>query len=166
MTCGIRNLGLAALLGFGLVGCAAQPAPKASATAQAAESGVVTVRSGYAMAETIARIKQDIADKGLMFFQEVDQARLAADAGIELRPSTLLVFGNPALGAQFMTSNPQSGIDWPVRLLVFEDANGEVWAVYNAFDRIASRHGIVDRAAQFDMAAAVIASITASVAAR
>lgn len=162
---GIRNLGLAVLLGLGLVGCAAQPATQASSSPQAADSGVVVVKSAYAMDETIARIKQDIAGKGLMFFQEVDQAGLAADAGIELRPSTLLVFGNPGLGAQFMTSNPESGIDWPVRLLVFEDANGAVWAVYNDFDRVAARHGITDREAQFKMAAEVIASITASVAA-
>ncbi|CAN5192100.1 hypothetical protein BH10PSE7_BH10PSE7_12880 [soil metagenome] len=51
-------------------------------------------------------------------FAEIDQAKLAAKAGISLRPSTLLMFGNPALGSLFMTSKPAAGIDWPVRLLV------------------------------------------------
>jgi uncharacterized protein (DUF302 family) len=162
----MKGLGLATLLSLSLVGCAAQPATQAGAQTQAAASGVVAVKSAYAVNETVARLKQDIAGKGLMFFQEVDQSKLAADAGIELRPSTLLVFGNPALGSQFMTSNPQSGLDWPVRLLVFEDGNGAVWAVYNDFAAIEERHGIADREAQFKMAAEVIASITASVAER
>jgi uncharacterized protein (DUF302 family) len=56
-----------------------------------------------------------------MFFLAVDQSKLASDAGIKLRPSTLLVFCNPALGSQFITSNPDAGIDWPVRLLISED---------------------------------------------
>jgi uncharacterized protein (DUF302 family) len=115
------------------------------------------------MAQTIERLKRDIADKGIMFFQEVDQAKLAADAGIALRPSTLLIFGNPPLGTQFITSNPNSGLDWPVRLLVFEDADGAVWTAYTDFAWIARRHKISDRGAQFKMASEVIASITSSI---
>jgi len=101
-----------------------------------------------------------------MFFGLIDQSKLASDAGIKLHPSSLLVFGNPALGSQFMTSNPAAGVDWPVRLLVFEDEHGEVWAVYTDFAYIARRHGITDRDAQFKMASEVIASITASVQAK
>jgi len=140
---------------------------RADGTQQTASAdGIVKVRSAYAMDETIARLKRDIAGKGIMFFAEIDQARLAADAGIALRPSTLLVFGNPPLGAQFMTSNPVSGLDWPVRLLVVEDEQGRVWAAYTDFAYIAHRHHIKDREAQFKMASAVVASITSSVAAR
>jgi uncharacterized protein (DUF302 family) len=58
-----------------------------------------------------SRIKKDIADEGIRFFSEIDQAKLAADAGIKLRPSTLLVFGNPPLGTQFITANPNAGLD-------------------------------------------------------
>ena len=89
---------------------------------------------------------------------------MAQGAGIELEPSRLLLFGNPPLGIQFLTANPDSGIDWPVRLLVREDQQGQVWAVYNDFDWIARRHGITNRGPQFQMASEVIASITASVA--
>jgi uncharacterized protein (DUF302 family) len=131
--------------------------------AEAANNGVVTGKSAYPMAETIDRIKKDVAAKGITFFAEIDQAKLAADAGITLEPSTLLIFGNPALGSQFMTSNPSAGIDWPVRLLVLEDKKGQVWTVYNDFGYIARRHGIKDRAAAFKMASEVIASVTSAV---
>jgi len=128
------------------------------------ENGIVRVKSAYPFNETIDRIKQDIAAKGIMFFFAVDQSTLASEAGIKLRPSTLLVFGNPALGSQFITSNPNAGIDWPVRLLVSQDETGAVWTVYNDFQYIARRHGITDRDAAFQKASEVITSITSGVA--
>ena len=134
-----------------------------SAPTAAGEDGIVDVKSAHPIGETIRRLKQDIKDKGIMFFSEIDQSKLAADAGIKLSPSVLLVFGNPPLGTQFITSNPNAGLDWPVRLLVFENEKGEVWTAYTDFDWIARRHGIMDREAQFKMASAVVASITSSV---
>jgi uncharacterized protein (DUF302 family) len=134
--------------------------------APVAEDGIVRVQSGYSADETIARVKQDIAAKGITFFFEVDQQKLAADAKITLRRSTLLIFGNPALGTQFLTSNPNAGLDWPVRLLVQEDAQGKVWLVYTDFAWIARRHHIEDRGAAFSMASNVIASIVSSAAPR
>jgi uncharacterized protein (DUF302 family) len=128
------------------------------------DDGIVRVRSAVPMAEAIARIKADIASKGIKFFSEIDQSKLAADAGITLRPSTLLVFGNPPLGTQFITSNPNAGLDWPVRLLLTQDDNGDVWAVWTDFEWIARRHNIRDRAAQFKMATAVVGSITSTIA--
>ena len=128
--------------------------------------GVVSVRSAYGFDETIRRLKADIADKKIMFFDAIDQAKLASNAGITLRPSTLLVFGNPPLGIQFLTAKPAAGLDWPVRLLVTEDAQGQVWVMYTDFDWIARRHGIDNRDAAFAMASKVIASIAASVASK
>jgi uncharacterized protein (DUF302 family) len=128
--------------------------------------GVVRVKSAYGMEETISRIKKDIADKGIMFFDEIKQSELAAKAGIKLNPSTLLVFGNPPLGTLFLTSNPDSGLDWPVRVLVRRDDAGTVWAVYTDFAWIARRHNIRDREAQFKMASMVVESITSSVTAK
>jgi uncharacterized protein (DUF302 family) len=127
------------------------------------EGGIVRVKSDYNFNDTITRLKSDISAKGIKFFSEIDQSKLAADAGIKLHPSTLLVFGNPPLGTQFMTSNPNSGLDWPVRLLVIQDEAGDVWTVYTDFSWIAARHGIKDRVAQFNMATTVVASITSSV---
>src|SRR5215831_13708880 len=134
-----------------------------SALTGAGNDGIIRVKSAYPITEAVARIKQDVASKGIMFFSEVDQSKLAAGAGITLRPSTLLTFGNPPLGTQFITSNPNAGLDWPVRLLVFENEKGEVWTAYTDFTWIARRHGIKDRDAQFKMASEVIASITSAV---
>jgi uncharacterized protein (DUF302 family) len=146
-----------------LSGAATAAVAVAPAAQAKSNDGVVRVKSAYGFAETIERLKKDIAGKGIMFFSEIDQSKLAAAAGIKLNPSTLLVFGNPPLGTQFMTANPNSGLDWPVRLLVTQDNTGAVWTVYTDFAWIAARHGIVNRGDQFKMASMVIASITSSV---
>ena len=119
------------------------------------------------MNETIARLKQDVAAKGIRFFLEVDQHQLAADAGIDVRPSTLLIFGNPPLGTLFVRANPLAGLDWPVRLLVLQDERGDVWTAYTDFAHIAQRHRIEGADLEaFMKASMVIASITSSVQAR
>ena len=145
---------------------AAAPAVDRSTGDELAGDGVVTARSAYSMDETIDRLKQDIATKGITFFTAIDQSRLAGDAGIKLGRSTLLVFGNPALGVQFITSKSVAGLDWPVRLLVFQDEQGVVWTAYTEFNWIARRHHIENREAAFNKAAEVIASITSSVKAK
>jgi uncharacterized protein (DUF302 family) len=129
----------------------------------AADNGLVRTKSLYPMAETVQRLKDDVAAKGIMMFAEIDQAKLGSNADIKLNPSTLLIFGNPPLGLQFLTSNAGSGIDWPVRLLVYQDDKGQVWTVYNDFGWVARRHRIKDRSAAFKMASKVIASIVSSV---
>ena len=135
-----------------------------SGAAKAADDdGIVRIKSAYSMPETIKRIKKDVADKGIMFFNEIDQSKLAADAGVTLRPSTLIVFGNPPLGTLFLTSNPSAGLDWPVRVLVYQDEKGDVWVLYTDFTWIAHRHGIMDRDEAFKKATEVIASITSTV---
>jgi uncharacterized protein (DUF302 family) len=126
------------------------------------DEGVLRVKSSYGVAETITRLKADIATKGIRFFDEIDQQKLAADAGITLNPSTLLVFGNPPLGTQFLSANPYSGLDWPVRMLVLQDADGQVWIAYTDFTYIAHRHHITDRDPQFAMATMVAASIASA----
>jgi uncharacterized protein (DUF302 family) len=133
-----------------------------SAPALAGDDGIVRVKSAYPLATTIERLKGDIAGKGIKFFDEIDQSKLAAAAGIKLRPSVLLIFGNPPLGTQFITANAAAGLDWPVRLLVFENESGEVWMAYTDFGWIARRHGIDTREQQFKMASSVIASIVSS----
>jgi uncharacterized protein (DUF302 family) len=157
----IRRGAAALALGTALVA-----APAAMAQAAPGADGLVKVRSAYPIDETVRRLREDIEAKGILFFQAVDQAQLAKNAGITLRPSTLLSFGNPPLGAQFLTSNPYSGLDWPVRLLVLQDEAGVVWAAYTDFAWIAKRHGITDRGEQFAKASSVVESITATIRAR
>ena len=135
--------------------------PQAARAAE--DDGIIKFKSAYDMPETIKRMKKDIADKGIMFFDEIDQSKLAADAGVKLLPSTLLVFGNPPLGTLFLTSDPDAGLDWPVRLLVYQDADGNVWVAYTDFAWIAKRHGITNRDKEFNMASEVISSITSTV---
>jgi uncharacterized protein (DUF302 family) len=157
---------LSRILAAGALACGFVLSASAQAGDMLAAEGVVTVRSVYQIDETIERLKKDVAAKGIVFFQEIDQAELAAGAGVKLPRSTLLVFGNPPLGTLFLTSNPLSGLDWPVRLLVFEDTLGQVWTAYTDFSWIAHRYGIKDRDTQFATASGVIASITSSVAQR
>jgi uncharacterized protein (DUF302 family) len=154
---------LALRLCVGAALAAALTAPVAAQTIAPSADGIVRVKSAYPVDETIARIKADIAAKGIRFFAEIDQAKLAADAGIKLRRSTLLEFGNPPLGTQFITARAEAGLDWPVRLLVSEDERGDVWAVYTDFAWIANRHAISNRNEQFRTASGVVASITSTV---
>ena len=141
----------------------------AAVSARAADSGPVqgpgvnVWRSGMGFVATVERLQQDVKAKGIRLFDVIDQAKLAAEAGIALRPSTLLVFGNPPLGIQFLIANPLSGLDWPVRMLVFVDEHGAVWIACTDFAWIARRHGITDRDAAFAMATKVVAAIVASV---
>lgn len=160
MSTRIVGLCSTALLAFAVILSAS------SMTRAGGDDGIVRVKSTYSVAESVRRLKKDISDKGIKFFIEIDQATLAAESGIPLNPSTLLEFGNPPLGTQFITSNPNAGLDWPVRLLIMQDDKGDVWAVYTDFDWIARRHGIKNRDAQFKMASSVIASITSSVRAK
>lgn len=156
----------AALLAFTLMASATTPGTAEGLKPAVSASGVIAARSAYGMDETVDRLKKDIAAKGIAFFQQIDQANLAAQAGIELRPSILLIFGNPPLGTQFIAANPQAGLDWPVRMLVYRDAQGAVWVSYTDFGWIAKRHGVTSRDAQFQMATEVAASIAASVGGR
>ena len=132
----------------------------------AEKDGIVRVASAVPIEEASERVKRAIAEKGIQFFGEIDQAALAARAGIKLRPSLLFVFGNPPLGTQFITANPNAGLDWPVRLLLTQDESGQVWAVYTDFGWIARRHGISTRDEQFKMASRVVQSITSALSAR
>ena len=127
-----------------------------------ASEGVIRVKSAYGLDETITRLKADIAAKGIKFFDQIDQSQLGADANIKLNPSTLLIFGNPPLGIQFLTANPYAGLDWPVRMLVLQDKDGQVWIAYTDFTYVAHRHHITDRDPQFAMATMVSASIASA----
>ena len=162
----VRTFLIGALMVSVSLSASAAPSTEARDVSAVSSDGTVAVRSAYPMAQTIERLKQDIVSKGITFFIAIEQSKLAGDAGEKLRPSTLLIFGNPALGAQFITSNPLAGLDWPVRLLVFQDESGAVWTAYTDFEWIARRHQIKDRDSAFGKASEVIASITSSVKAR
>lgn len=152
-----------ALLVFGSLP-QASVAQDAARTVQLKGDGLLRTRSAYPVAETAERIEASVDEKGIMFFAAIDQSKLGQDAGIELPPSTLLLFGNPPLGVLFLTANPESGMDWPVRMLVHQDADGSVWVVYQDWAWVAERYRITDREAEFAKATEVVAALVSSVA--
>ncbi len=162
----VMQIGMAGVLIVITAPATAAPAADASTTltlATAPAKGVLRVKSLYAFDDTVSRIKADIGAKGIKFFDEIDQSQLGAGANITLRPSKLLLFGNPPLGVQFLTSNAVAGLDWPVRMLVAKDADGSVWVAWTDFAFIGDRYAITDRDAALKMATMVSASIASSV---
>ncbi len=149
----IRALVLAAAL------VAAPLAHAEPAAPPPADSGIIRRASAHSVDETVALLKADVEKKNIRFFSQLDQCELGKAVGVPVRRSVLIQFGNPPLGLQFLTASPYAGLDWPVRLLVFEDADGKVWMAYTDFAWIAKRHHIESRAAQFKMASEVAASI-------
>jgi uncharacterized protein (DUF302 family) len=138
------------------------PAHSAVPAAAAPAEGVIKQRSDYGFDETISRIKGDIATKGIRFFDEIDQTKLGESAKLPINRSTLLLFGNPPLGVQFLQSNPVAGLDWPVRMLVTQDDDGTVWISWTDFRFVASRYQLKDRDAQLKMASEVSSSIASA----
>jgi uncharacterized protein (DUF302 family) len=145
-----------------LIGPVAHAAPPVTLAPTAPAKGVIRVKSVYGLDETVARLKADIAAKGIKFFTEIDQSQLGAGANIAIRPSKLILFGNPPLGVQFLSSNPYSGLDWPVRMLILEEADGSISVAWTDFSYIAGRYSISNRKAQFKMASEVAASIASA----
>jgi uncharacterized protein (DUF302 family) len=145
-----------------LIAPVAYAAPPTMLAPTAPAKGVIRVKSVYGLDETVARLKADIAAKGIKFFNEIDQSQLGAGANIMIRPSKLILFGNPPLGVQFLSSNPYAGLDWPVRMLILEEADGSISVAWTDFSYIAGRYSISNRKAQFKMASEVAASIASS----
>ena len=140
----------------------ADPAPAATPAAAPSAAGVIRLKSANAFDDTVARLKADVQAKGIRFFDTIDQSALGASADLKIRRSTLVLFGNPPLGVQFLQSNPYAGLDWPVRMLVLEDMDGNVWVAWTDFGFIAQRYAITDKAPQLKMASEVAASIAAA----
>ncbi|MFC0588277.1 DUF302 domain-containing protein [Novosphingobium aquiterrae] len=134
--------------------------------AAAHADGVIRVKSANSFDETLARLKADVQAKGIRFFDNIDQTGLGAAADLKIGRSTLVLFGNPPLGVQFLQANRYAGLDWPVRMLVVEESDGSVWVAWTDFAFIAKRYTIADKDAQLKMASEVAASIAAASTAR
>ena len=135
-----------------LVACQpVQPVDASAAGAQdsqassVADNGLVTNQSDFSVDETVSRLQSILEEKGLTVFLVVDHAANAANAGLELLPTVLVLTGNPNLGTPLMQSNPTIGLDLPQKFLVWEDAAGDVFITYNAPEYLAQRHNITDQ---------------------
>ena len=109
------------------------------------DNGMITKKSNYSAKETIDRLEDVLKKKGITIAMRWNHSKKAEAVGISLRPTILLVFGNPKLGSNFFTSKQTSGIDLPMKALAWEDEKGQVWLTYNDPSYIAKRHGITDR---------------------
>ena len=129
-------------------------------TSASADDGLITKKSQFGPGETLDRLEAVLEKKGITIFARISHTRGAEGVGIELRPTELLIFGNPKLGSHFFTSRQTAGIDLPMKALAWEDANGQVWLTYNDPQYIAGRHGIDDREAIVQKMTGALDSLT------
>lgn len=115
-------------------------------TSARAAGGLVVKPSPYPVAETVDRLERAAQERQLTVIARVDHAAAAQKAGLVLRPTQLLIFGNPRAGTPLMQSAQSIGIDLPLKALVWEDDKGKVWLGYNDPVWLAARHGVGDRA--------------------
>ena len=92
--------------------------------------GVVQLTSHHSVAATIDRLEDILKQRGILVFARIDFSGDAGRAGLSMRPEQMLIFGNPKAGTPLMVAVPAIGLDLPMRVLVWEDADGEVWAAY------------------------------------
>jgi uncharacterized protein (DUF302 family) len=110
------------------------------------DEGLITIPSAYGVEETIDRIESDVKSKGMTIFARIDHGAGAKEAGLALRPTLLLIFGNAKGGTPLMEDKQQIGIDLPLKALAWEDASGETWISYNDLKWLALRHGMSHQA--------------------
>jgi uncharacterized protein (DUF302 family) len=123
-----------------------------------ADNGLVTVKSSHRVKDTIDKLTAVVTAKGMQVFARIDHGKGAADVGLPLRPTELLVFGNARGGTPLMQANQAIGIDLPLKALAYEDADGAVWLCYNDPAWLAARHGITAAEVIKNLAAALAAA--------
>lgn len=122
--------------------------------------GLTTISSNYSAAETLERLQSAILDRGLAVIAVIDHAANAANVGLELRPTTLILWGSATIGTQIMQSEQTVGIDVPLKFLVWENKKGDVHISYNTADFIQHRHRVRDNDDVFDTISGALESIS------
>jgi len=112
------------------------------AAANASDDDVITKKSPHDVTTTLDRLEKIVKEKGITVMARVDHAKNAEGVGMELRPTQLLIFGNPKLGTALMQADQRIGLDLPMKVLVWEDADGNVWLAYVDPEELAERYGI------------------------
>ena len=102
--------------------------------------GLVDLPSKHSVDETVEKLKGILQSKGVTLFAMIDHSGEAAKAGLKMRPTKLLIFGNPKSGTPVMLAAPSSAIDLPLKILIWEDAQGKVWVAYNSPAYLQERH--------------------------
>jgi uncharacterized protein (DUF302 family) len=112
------------------------------------DDGLITVASRFSVRETVERLVSFVTSHGLTVFARIDHAAGAAQVGLPLRPTELLIFGHAQAGTPLMQDRQAAAIDLPVKALAWEDADRKVWLTYNDAAWIAKRHGLGPASAQ------------------
>ena len=113
-----------------------------AAAVGAAPLGVVQIRATHTVVETVERLSDLIREHGLVVFARIDFCADARAAGLTMRPEQLLIFGNPKGGTPLLLAAATSGLDLPLKVLIWEDPAGATWLAYNSTDYILRRHGV------------------------
>lgn len=105
-------------------------------------SGLVSIPSHHSVDLTVQKLEAILQAKGVRLFAVIDHSGEAEKVGLQMRPTKLLIFGNPKAGTPLMIHSPGIAIDLPLKILVAEDAEGKVWISYNAPEYLAQRHDL------------------------
>ena len=108
----------------------------------AANNGIVSRASKHSVEQTVEALTNILKAKGVALFAVIDHSGEAEKVGLKMRPTKLLIFGNPKAGTPLMLASPSSAIDLPLKILVREDAQGKVWLSYNSPEYLKERHGL------------------------
>ena len=122
--------------------------------------GLTTIASRFDPKETMDRLESEVRARGMTVFARIDHAAGAAQVGLTLRPTELIIFGNARGGTPLMQASQTAGIDLPLKALVWEDASGKIWLSYNEPSWIVQRHGLGVRAEIVDNLAAALSAIS------
>ena len=121
--------------------------------------GLTSIPGSLGPKETMDRLEAEIRAKGLTIFARIDHAAGAAEVGLQLAPTNVIIFGNARSGTPLMQSAQTVGIDLPLKILVWQDAANNTWLSYNEPRWIAQRHGVADVESTIDKMADLLAAI-------
>jgi len=110
--------------------------------ASASNKGIISMPSHHSVEQTVEKLKEILQSKGVILFALVDHSGEAEKAGMKMPPTKLLIFGSPKAGTPPMLAAPSIAIDLPLKILVSENAKGEVWVCYNSASYLQERHGL------------------------
>ncbi len=131
------------------------------------EDGVITIASELSVRETADRLESIVASHGFTVFARIDHAANAIKIGMELRPTELIIFGNPKVGTLLMQDKQTIGLDLPVKILVWEDADSRVWLSHYAAIRLTKQHDLGTRSdASIETIGTVLAAVSEAAATR
>jgi uncharacterized protein (DUF302 family) len=105
-------------------------------------NGIISIPSNHSVDQTVERLQKILESKGVTLFALVDHSGEAEKVGLKMRPTKLLIFGSPKAGTPLMLASPSSAIDLPLKILIWEDAQGKTWVTYNSPVYLQQRHNL------------------------